>query len=90
VSDLSVGNIIGANIANLSIVIGVAATLTPVTMRPLTQRFDFPAMLALMGFLIWALWTQHRLTRREGIILIVSYAAYIIGVVTFAVLGKSG
>ena len=87
VSDLSVGNIIGANIANLSVVIGVAAVLTPVTMSRLTQLFDFPAMLVFMGLLIWTLWTQHRLTRREGIILVLSYAAYIAGVVVFAVLG---
>jgi cation:H+ antiporter len=87
VSDLSVGNIIGANIANLSIVIGVAATLTPVTMTRLTQLFDFPAMLAMIGLLVWALMTQHRLTRREGIILITSYVAYIAAVVILAVLG---
>jgi len=85
VSDLSVGNIIGANIANLSIVIGIAAALTPVTMTRLTQVFDFPAMLALVGLLAWVLWTHHRLTRREGIILIISYAAYISGVVFFTV-----
>ena len=54
VSDLSVGNILGANIANLSLVIGVAAALTPVTTTRLTQLFDFPAMLALMGLLVWA------------------------------------
>jgi cation:H+ antiporter len=87
VSDLSVGNILGANIANLSLVIGVAAALTPVTMTRLTQLFDFPAMLALMGLLVWTLWTQHRLTRREGVILLVSYAAYIATVVILAVLG---
>lgn len=87
VSDLSVGNIIGANIANLSLVIGVAAALTPVTMTRLTQLFDFPAMLALMGLLVWTLWTQHRITRREGIVLLVSYAAYITVVVVLAALG---
>ena len=87
VSDLSVGNILGANIANLSLVIGVAAVLTPVTMTRLTQLFDFPAMLALVGLLIWTLWTQHRLTRREGVLLLVSYAAYITVVVILAVLG---
>ena len=86
VSDLSVGNILGANIANLSLVIGVAAVLTPVTMTRLTQLFDFPAMLALVGLLIWTLWTQHRLTRREGVLLLVSYAAYITVVVILAVL----
>jgi cation:H+ antiporter len=88
VSDLSVGNIIGANIVNLSVVIGIAAALTPVTVTRLTQLFDFPAMLALVGLLAWTLWTQHRLTRREGIVLIISYAAYISGVVIFAVLGS--
>ena len=87
VSDLSVGNILGANIANLSLVIGVAAALTPVTMTRLTQLFDFPAMLALMGLLVWTLWTQHRLTRREGVILLVSYTAYNTVVVILAVLG---
>lgn len=66
VSDLSVGNILGANLANLSLVIAVAVAFTPVTTTRLTQLFDFPAMLALMGLLVWALWTQHRLTRREG------------------------
>ena len=90
VSDLSVGNIIGANIANLSLVIGAAAVLTPVAMTRLTQLFDFPAMLALMGLLVWTLWTHHRLTRREGVVLLVSYAAYITVVVVLAALGYQG
>lgn len=74
-SDLSVGNILGANIANLPRVIGVAAALTPVNMTRLTQLFDFPAMLALMGLIVWTLRTQHQLTRREVIILLVSDVA---------------
>lgn len=84
VSDLSVGNILGANIANLSFIIGVASVLTPVKMDRVTQLFDFPAMLVLMGVLIWTLWTHHRLSRREGIILLVAYAAYIAVVVILA------
>ena len=53
----------------------------------LTQLFDFPAMLALMGLLVWTLWTQRRITRREGVILLVAYAAYITLVVILAVVG---
>lgn len=87
VSDLSVGNILGANIANLSLIIGIAATLTPVKMDRSTQLFDFPAMLLLMGVLFRALWTQHRLTRREGVMLIFCYAAYIAGVVILTIVG---
>lgn len=90
VSDLSVGNILGANIANLSYIIGVAAALTPVTMSRVTQRFDFPALLGLMGLLVWTLWTQHRITRREGVMLLCFYAAYITGVVLLAVWNVPG
>lgn len=85
VSDLSVGNILGANIANLSFIIGVAAVLTPVHMNRVTQLFDFPALLALMGLLAWTLLTQHRLTPREGVILLISYALYIGVVIVLAV-----
>ncbi len=88
VSDLAVGNIIGANIANLSLIIGAAAVLTPVTISRGTQLFDFPALLVLMGLLVWTLWTQHRLVRREGIILLVAYVAYITTVVVIALPGK--
>lgn len=86
VSDLSVGNILGANIANLSLIIGIAAVLTPVRIARQTQFFDFPAMLALMGLLVWTLMTHHRLSRREGIILLAFYAAYIGTVITVAIL----
>jgi cation:H+ antiporter len=84
VADLAVGNIIGANIANLSFVLGIAAVLTPVSIEPVTQRFDFPVMLVAMSVLVWRLWTQHRLTRRDGIIMLVSYAGYIAMVITLA------
>jgi uncharacterized membrane protein YqjE len=56
---------------DLSFVIRVAA-LIPVTMTHLTQFFNFPALLALMGLLVWTPWTQHRLTCREGVILLAS------------------
>jgi cation:H+ antiporter len=77
VSDLAVGNVLGANIANLSLIIGAAAVIHVVKLDRLTQLFNFPALLAVMAILVVMLWTGRRVTRREGAILLAVYALYI-------------
>lgn len=77
VSDLAVGNVLGANIANLSLIVGTAAVIQTVGMDRLTQLFNFPAMLAIMALLCWMLWTEHRVTQREGFVLLAVYAVYL-------------
>jgi cation:H+ antiporter len=78
VSDLSIGNVLGANIANLSLIVGAAAAIREVTMDRLTQVFNFPAMLVTMLLMLWMLRTEKRVTRREGAILLVFYSLYLI------------
>jgi cation:H+ antiporter len=77
VSDLAVGNVLGANIANLTLIVGAAAVLHDVTMDRLTQVFNIPAMLLVMGLLLWMLLTDRRLSRREGVVLLVTYGLYL-------------
>lgn len=81
VSDLAVGNVLGANIANLSLIVGAAAVIHDVGLDRLTQVFNFPAMLAVMALLGWILWTDRRVTRREGVILLAVYGAYLAALV---------
>ncbi len=76
VSDLAVGNVLGANIANLTLIVGTASVLQTVTMDRVTQLFNFPAMLLIMGVFVWMLFSQNRVSRREGVVLLVVYAAY--------------
>ena len=45
-AELGVGNIVGSNIANLSLVLGVAALLTPVAVTSSTLRREAPVSLA--------------------------------------------
>jgi cation:H+ antiporter len=89
VSDLAVGNVIGANIANLSLVVGTAASLHPLQMDRLTQLFNFPAMLVAMLLLLWTLSSDRRVTRREGCMLLAFYGSYlsILVAITFATRG---
>lgn len=86
VSDLAVGNVLGANIANLSLIVGAAAVIQEVGMDRLTQVFNFPALLAVMALLFWMLRTKTRVGRRAGMALLGVYAAYLVGVVTVTLL----
>ena len=81
---LSLGNIIGANLFNLVLVSGAAATLAPFTVPAskticgMNSSFivDIPVMLAVMGLLtVPALW-RGKLTRVQGIVLLAIYAAF--------------
>ncbi len=87
VSDLAVGNILGANIANLSIVIGTAAAMHEVGLNRLTQVFNFPALLLMMAVFLWMLITDRRVTRKEGMVLLTLYGLYLGTLVTLTLMG---
>lgn len=78
VSDLAVGNVLGANIANLTLIVGLAAVIHDVSMDRLTQAFNFPALMAMLGLLLWILLSNRRVTRWEGVVLLAAYAVYLV------------
>ena len=84
VSDLAVGNVLGANIVNLTLVVGAAAMLSDVSMRRATQMLNFPAMLAVFGLLLWMLLNNHQVSRKEGVGLLVAYIFYLCALVFLA------
>jgi len=77
VSDLAVGNVLGANIANLSLIVGTAALMSEVTMSRATQVTNFSALFVMFGMLFWMLVTDRRLSRREGVALLVAYSFFL-------------
>ena len=81
VADLALGNVLVANIANLTFIIGTAATLSEARMSRTTQLFNFPAMLFMFGLLLWMLVTGRRVTSKEGVMLLASYSLYLAGLV---------
>lgn len=83
--DLAVGNVLGANIANLTLVVGAAAVVHEVRMDRLTQLFNFPAMLVLTVILIGMILTYRSVSAREGKVLLVLYVLYIFAVGAIAV-----
>lgn len=74
-SDLAVGNVVGSNIANVLLVLGLAAIVLPLAVKRQLVRFDVPVMIGLSlvffvlaldgvisttdGLLLLALWLTH-------------------------------
>lgn len=73
--DMAVGNVIGSNIFNILMVLGIAATISPITF--LTENIIDIIVLVIFSGLVWAFaWTKKQLDKKEGIIMLVLYVIY--------------
>ena len=81
---LSLGNVIGANIFNLVLVSGASMTLAPFRIPQSSTLFgvnsslvlDVPLMLFVMAFLTLPALKTKKLSRYQGIVLLILYAAF--------------
>lgn len=72
-----VGNIVGSNIANVGMVIGIAAIMIPLLVPKTTLRRDVPLMLG-VSFLLIALSFDGSLSHYDGLILLASLIGFTI------------
>lgn len=78
---LAIGNAIGSNIANMSLVVGAAAIVAPLLVKSETLRREFPMMMAVMLFAL-ALTLDGHLARWDGLLFLAGLAAVTYGLVT--------
>jgi len=72
--EIAIGNVIGSNIANIGLVLGLAALLVPIKVHSRLIKREFPVLLlvsVIVGILFW----QFHLSRMDGIILLFFLAA---------------
>lgn len=76
--DIAVGNVVGSNIANILLILGVAALVTPdgLSVAPAIARFDLLVMLAVALACLPIFFTGHRIARWEGGLFLAYYVAY--------------
>ncbi|MFH7320125.1 calcium/sodium antiporter [Desulfurivibrio sp. D14AmB] len=74
---LLVGNIIGSNLFNLLMVMGVTASLLPFALPAVLLQRDLPVMLLFSLVLLAAIAVRGRLDRVLGVMLLTGYAAYL-------------
>lgn len=87
-SDISLGNIVGSNIFNLLMVIGVSALLRPIATHKDMLRRDLWWNIAVSAVL-FVLLLDGRLSRWEGLLLLLGMAAYLYIVIRGAIRDRS-
>lgn len=87
-NEIALGNVIGSNIFNSLFVLGLAATVNPLTTEGHVLLVDVLVMLAITVVLfVFAL--SGKLTKKHGFILLGCYVAYVIYLILRTVLGWS-
>tara|TARA_R110000787_G_scaffold20785_31_gene61791 strand:- start:130 stop:1098 length:969 start_codon:yes stop_codon:yes gene_type:complete len=75
--DVCIGNIVGSSIFNLLAITGAAAIAAPLPFSPEIMSFDIWALLAVTIILVGVMLTGRKITRIEGLVLLILYIVYI-------------
>lgn len=76
-TQLALGNVLGSNIFNILMILGIAATISPLHIESIMPA-DLVVMLAsaIMCYIVVFTFGKHRFDRIEGIIFLMLFAAY--------------
>ncbi len=77
---IALGNIIGSNIANIALILGISALLWPLSVSPSMLRKEYPMMLSAM-MLFWALALDGQISQVDGLVLVAGLAVFLTFVV---------
>ena len=75
--EMAVGNVLGSNIFNILLILGVAGTISPMTF--IMENIIDIVILTAASLLIYLFsWTKERIGRKEGIVMLLMYASYLV------------
>lgn len=75
--DIAVGNVVGSNISNILLILGLCAVITPLAVKPLVLRRDAITVVA-ASILFLVLVGGSALARHDAVIFLVALLAYLI------------
>ena len=78
--DIAIGNVIGSNIFNILLILGIASSISPMIVTSLAIT-DIFIMIALVLLFIALTYKKKELNRSAGLLLILVYAGYIISTI---------
>ena len=76
--DMAIGNVVGSNIANTLLILGVCAIFSPILFTKSNVRRDVPLNLGVSLLFMLVAFTSAAINRIEGLILLVAYVAMIL------------
>ena len=76
-TDITIGNIVGSNILNIFIILGIASVITSIAVAKTTIRYEIPIMLGITLLLLFTGVTGEIVSPLEGIIMLVCFVGYL-------------
>ncbi|MGY2574912.1 calcium/sodium antiporter [Vibrio sp. C8] len=76
-TDTAVGNVLGSNIANIALILGITALIKPLAISSPVLRREFPLMIAVTLLAGAIMWNNH-LGFYEGVLLFVLFGVFIL------------
>lgn len=86
--DISLGNVIGSNICNLLLILGLSATINPIIFKRETKMFEIPMNLGITILFLILCNIGNQVSRIDGIILLVAFIAFITYTIVMAKKGN--
>ena len=84
-TDMAIGNILGSQLFNILLIIGVSAALTPINY---SKSYDSNIILLIVGSIVLGLFPfvgkKNEMTRGNGIVFVLTYIVYLASIVCFA------
>ena len=78
--DITMGNVIGSNICNLALVLGVTAVISPVPVQNDSIKIDWPMTMG-SSFLLYLLVREGYINSYEGVLFVCILTAYIVFII---------
>ncbi len=74
---ITIGNVVGSNILNILIILGITAVITSVAVSASTVRYEIPYMIVITLLLMFLGYTGGKVTFWEGAVLWVAFILYL-------------
>ena len=71
----AIGNVLGSNIANIGLVLGIITIIYPITLKQRFYYTDFPLLMISTALFYFIIYTDNQISRTEGFILLISITA---------------
>lgn len=74
---ISVGNVVGSNIMNILLILGISGLITKLKIKPNTLKFEIPFVVFITAALLVCGWIGGGLDKIDGVIMLVLFACFL-------------
>ena len=77
-AEITIGNIVGSNIMNVLLILGITSVITPIAVQKSTVKYEIPFVIIVSALLMGIGLTDHVVGRGDGVILWVLMICYLL------------